>query len=49
MQKYPKDLNSLQIATIIEKENNVDLQVFEWEKWVSNFKNQFQSFGCNIE
>ncbi|MCZ8198624.1 MAG: glycosyltransferase family A protein [Flavobacterium sp.] len=49
MQKYPKDLNSEQIAVIIEKENNVDLQVIEWKKWVSSFKNQFQSFGCNID
>jgi hypothetical protein len=49
MQRYPKDLNSEQIVAIIEKEKNTDLQVVEWRKWVSSFKNQFQSFGCNIE
>jgi hypothetical protein len=49
MQRYPKDLNSEQIVAIIEKEKNADLQVVEWRKWVSSFKNQFQSFGCNIE
>lgn len=49
MQNYPKDLNVNQIVSIIEKENNPDVTVAEWEKWVGSFKNQFQSFGCNLD
>lgn len=49
MQNYPKDISVNQIVSIIEKENTPDVTVTEWEKWVASFKNQFQSFGCNLD
>lgn len=46
---FSKDLNFEKIELILEKENHPLAQIEEWKKWVSRFKNQFQSFGCKID
>jgi len=49
MGNFPKDLDEQKIATILEKANKPMAQREEWQKWVGRFKQQFRSFGCNID
>lgn len=49
MENFPGDLNQEKIARLLEKENHPRAQKKEWQHWVSNFKNQFISFGCKID
>jgi hypothetical protein len=49
MENYPNDMNSVKIEELLVAANNYSASNTEWEKWVTKFKNQYQSFGCNIE
>ncbi|NBW27162.1 MAG: glycosyltransferase [Flavobacteriaceae bacterium] len=49
MENYPNDLNSLKIEELLVASNNFSATSTEWKKWVSEFKNQYLSFGCNID
>ena len=49
MENYPKDLNSEKIDELLVSSNNYSASNTEWKKWVTEFKNQYQSFGCNID
>lgn len=46
---YPKDLNEIEIEKLLTHANNTDAINLEWKKWVQEFKNQYQSFGCKID
>ena len=49
MENYPNDLNSVKIEELLVASNNFSATSTEWKKWVSEFKNQYLSFGCNID
>lgn len=48
MSGYPKDINSGDIADILENKKEGLASVSEWNKWVSRFQNQYQEIGFEI-
>jgi hypothetical protein len=49
MENYPKDLNSNKIEALLDSLNLPKASSSDWKKWVYEFKNQYLSFGCNID
>ena len=49
MENFPKDLNQNKIEELLVGANLPEASNSEWKKWVSEFKNQYLTFGCNID
>jgi hypothetical protein len=49
MENYPKDLNQNKIEDLLVAANLPEASNLEWKKWVYEFKNQYLTFGCNID
>jgi len=49
MDNYPKDLNQNKIEELLVGANLSEASNSEWKKWVSEFKNQYLTFGCTID
>jgi len=49
MENYPNDLSSTKIEELLVEANQTNATSFEWKKWVSEFKNQYLSFGCTVD
>ena len=49
MENYPKDLNSNKIEELLISSNHPEATSSDWKNWVYEFKNQYLSFGCNID
>jgi hypothetical protein len=49
MENYPKDLNQNKIEDLLVGANLPEASNLEWKKWVYEFKNQYLTFGCNID
>ena len=49
MENYPKDLNQNKIEELLVGTNLPEASNLEWKKWVQEFKNQYLTFGCNID
>ncbi len=49
MDNFPDDLNSNKIESILENKNHLLAQAVQWKKWVQKFKDQYRSFGCEID
>ena len=49
MDNFPNDLDIKSIEHILDLENSDFAQKNEWQKWVFEFKKQFQSFGCKTD
>lgn len=49
MQNFPNDFSVEQIEALLDKEKSPLVTIKAWENWVLQFKNQYLSFGCQIE
>ena len=49
MENYPNDLNPTKIEELLVEANQTNATSLEWKKWVSEFKNQYLSFGCTVD
>jgi len=49
MENYPNDLSQNKIEELLIAANHPAASNLEWKKWVREFKNQYVTFGCNID
>lgn len=49
MQNFPEDFSQVYLGNILTASGDSRTDVAEWAKWIQKFKEQYLSFGCEVE
>lgn len=49
MQNYPKDYSVEYLKLFLDNSNHPDCSFLEWEKWIHQFKSNYEALGCKTE
>lgn len=49
MSNFPADFSQERIIEIVKSAKDSEINIEEWQKWVTEFKNKFKAFGCQID